>query len=300
MTPEEKYTFIHNFLPHAQRKTRARLIQNKAFFVYCLLLVAVFAIFSVVPKMYPGILGFASSISVGDLFKYANRTREEAGLADLRLNPELTKAAEAKAADMFKDDYWAHVSPKTGKEPWDFILAQDYDYSYAGENLAKNFSNSREVVDAWYNSPSHRENLLSKNYDEVGYAVVNGVLDGYKTTLVVQMFGRPRNPTYLASAEVEGKLLKDSAQKEQLAAVPLAQPISSQVGSVLPAMDVATMYKYIAGVFAGFVISLLALDIWYSKRKAIPKLTGHAFAHLTFFIAALVGVLFVFSPGKIL
>ena len=135
MTPEEKYTFIHNFLPHAQRKTRARLIQNKAFFVYCLLLVAVFAIFSVVPKMYPGILGFASSISVGDLFKYANRTREEAGLADLRLNPELTKAAEAKAADMFKDDYWAHVSPKTGKEPWDFILAQDYDYFIAQATL---------------------------------------------------------------------------------------------------------------------------------------------------------------------
>jgi uncharacterized protein YkwD len=69
-----------------------------------------------------------------------------------------------------------------GTEPWDFILGEKYDYIYAGENLAKNFSTFDDVVEAWYNSPSHKENLLNKNYTEMGFAIVNGELNGYETT----------------------------------------------------------------------------------------------------------------------
>ena len=83
--------------------------------------------------------------------------RDEAGLDSLRLNPTLTAAAKRKAEHMFAENYWAHISP-TGVEPWYFILDSGYDYSYAGENLAKNFNTSKEVVAAWYQSPTHRDN----------------------------------------------------------------------------------------------------------------------------------------------
>src|SRR3989339_848370 len=40
-----------------------------------------------------------------------------------------------------------------------------------------------------------KENIINKNYTQVGYAIVNGVLNGEETTLVVQMFNKPINPT---------------------------------------------------------------------------------------------------------
>ena len=135
-----------------------------------------------------GVLGYASNINSDELLKYTNQRRVDFGLEPLSMNSALSKAAQKKAEDMFKYGYWAHVSP-TGTEPWSFILAQDYDYVFAGENLARNFSRSKDVVDAWFASPSHRENLLNRNYRDMGFAITNGVLDGYETTVVVQMFG---------------------------------------------------------------------------------------------------------------
>jgi hypothetical protein len=41
------------------------------------------------------------------------------------------------------------------------------------------------------NSQTHRDNIMSGRYTEIGVAVVNGILDGQETTLVVQHFGRP-------------------------------------------------------------------------------------------------------------
>jgi len=293
----EKYQFLSHFLPHPVRKTRAKLLSNTAVLSYSIILIVLISLFHIVPKVLPGTLGYASNIKVEDLFKLTNDIRAERNLSALRLNPVLTKAARLKADHMFNNDYWAHVAPD-GTEPWDFILDAGYDYAFAGENLAKNFGLSSEVVEAWYRSPSHKDNLLSSNYDEVGFAVVNGVLDGYETTLVVQMFGRPRSPAYLASAEEEKKLLEavSIAAPETVVPVIAIEPASE----VLPAIDVGTASKTITFVVSGFLFLLLAMDIWYTRRKAIPKLTGHAYAHLSFLIITAIGVWLALSPGRIL
>lgn len=301
----EKFQFIHHFLPHPEKKSRANLLTNKAIFVYCALILVVTATLRLVPKFAPGILGYASNISVKDLLQYTNKKREDAGQSDLRLNAKLTAAAQAKANDIFKKGYWAHVSPN-GTEPWDFILGQKYDYIYAGENLAKNFSTSKEVVEAWYKSPSHKGNLLSTNYDEVGFAVVNGVMNGYETTIVVQMFGRPRQPSMVASVYEEKSVLEQNASKTAVEPVkgtqtasetPSAQIVSSQP---YPKIDVTLATKSISLAFGGFVGSLLALDIWYSKKKGINKFTGQTFAHLTILLVVILSIWFVLQPGMVL
>lgn len=178
----------HLLLPHHTNNHRARALHLDALFVYVL----AFTLFNIglrsLHKSYPDILGYATNIAVDQLLASTNAKRAENGLPALKLNSELSQAAAGKASDMFANNYWSHVSP-SGKTPWEFIVGAGYNYTVAGENLAKNFMDSQGVVDAWMASPTHRENILKGNYQEVGYAVVNGVLNGEETTLVVQMFG---------------------------------------------------------------------------------------------------------------
>jgi hypothetical protein len=300
----DKFQFMYHFLPHPENKTRAGLLSHKAILVYCLLIVFATGMFRLIPLVFPGVLGYASDINVSDLLKDTNKKRTEAGLSELRLNQKLTEAASKKASHMFTKNYWAHISPD-GTEPWDFILGENYDYIYAGENLAKNFSHSDDVVDAWMNSPSHRDNLLSPNYDEVGFSVKNGVLDGYETTLVVQMFGRPRAKGQVASIYEEKNLLAELEEsKTETAAniAPKGAPTTEIKTTVSnkPILDVGTATKTISLTFGGFVGSLLALDIWYSKKKGILKFTGHTFAHLTILTVVILCVWFVLKPGLVM
>lgn len=178
-------------LPDKREKKRAKAVQHSALLSYVFFVISLIVTSYLIALSIPGILGYATNVNKNDLLNYTNIKRQEVGLNQLVINEKLSSAAESKANDMFRENYWAHTSP-SGKEPWDFIIASGYDYLYAGENLAVDFSESKSVVEAWYNSPSHRANLLNDKYTEIGFAVVNGELEGRKTTLIVQMFGYPR------------------------------------------------------------------------------------------------------------
>jgi len=297
----KRRNFIYAFLPHPQKEERATLLSTKVLFLYSFLLSTVLIAFKFLPCYAPGVLSYASDIYVKELLTYTNDVRADAGLSPLELNNKLSRAAYAKAKDMFADNYWAHVAPD-GTQPWDFILGAGYDYSYAGENLAKNFNGSKEVVDAWYKSESHRENLLNPKYDDIGFAVVDGVLDGYETTLVVQDFGKERVPTYLGSASVSPvaeQSVELIEEKAPVASVSLPEP-SPVEEIVLPSIDIPSAARLIDIILWVFLSLLLLLDVWYSRRKGIRKISGHEFAHLLFLLFVFVGVWFAISPGRIL
>ncbi len=298
-----KYQFMYHFLPHPEEKRRATLLANPSILAYCLFIVAVALVIRLIPLILPGIMGYASDINTGDLLRYTNQRRADAGLSALKINSALSLAAQRKAEHMFAKGYWAHIAPD-GTEPWDFILGAGYDYVYAGENLAKNFSTSKDVVQAWYNSPSHKQNLMNKNYQEVGFASVNGVLNGYQTTLVVQMFGSPR----LVAAGVN----KDTYQVQTQAIVPeefevkniqthiVQQPQLYQQISVRPVINIQLATKIFTGLMGVFVTFLLALDLWYSKKMGIAKINGNSLAHMSFLILVILSIWFVLKPGAII
>lgn len=298
----DKFMFVHHFLPHPEKKERAKLLSFKAFGIYIVLVVALMGLFRLLPVMAPGVLGYASNINVKDLLDKTNSMREDTGLNTLVLNEKLSQAAHEKALHMFENDYWAHVSPE-GVEPWDFILGVDYDYIYAGENLAKNFSSSSDVVKAWMESPTHRDNILNRNYKEIGFAVVNGTLNGYETTLVVQMFGQPRNLSQIATKVDEDKILRQVSTQGVTTASPNTETIGGEESIVVhsdPMVNVGDVSKYFSVLLVGFVLGLLVLDIWYSAKKGIFKFTGHTVAHLLIFIFVLFSIWFVLKPGAIL
>jgi uncharacterized protein YkwD len=126
----------------------------------------------------------SSVLSQQEILDLVNQDRALHGLSKLSINPTLSLAALAKAEDMLSHNYFAHISPD-GTTPWYWIKSMGYNYSYAGENLAEGYSEAEELQRSWMASPTHRANILSPNYSEVGLAVVSY----HNTNLVVQMFG---------------------------------------------------------------------------------------------------------------
>ncbi len=122
------------------------------------------------------------------IIEKTNEERNNNGLPTLKENEELNQAAFLKAQDMLGNDYFAHTSP-AGVEPWFWFAKADYEYRYAGENLAMDFSSASSVHNAWMKSPTHKENILSTDYEEIGVAVLTGVIDGKETRIAVQFFG---------------------------------------------------------------------------------------------------------------
>ena len=127
-----------------------------------------------------------------------NNNRISNNVPPLTTNLYLTMAARLKVDDMAKKGYFSHQEPD-GAMAWNLMERVNYAYSYAGENLAVNFFDARDVVTAWMNSQTHRNNILSPNFTEVGVAATRGVYQGKETVFVVQMFGAPPAPDKIYS-----------------------------------------------------------------------------------------------------
>lgn len=123
------------------------------------------------------------------LVDQTNSERNADSLGTLIPNSKLEVAARLKAEDMASKGYFAHNSPD-GKTPWYWFEKAGYDYAAAGENLAVNFTDSKDVTEAWMRSPSHRANILNGNYTEIGIATARGTYKGKDAIFVVQEFGR--------------------------------------------------------------------------------------------------------------
>jgi hypothetical protein len=131
-----------------------------------------------------------SSVLPSVVVDLTNKERADLAEPSLHHSAVLDAAAQMKADDMAKRGYFAHFAPD-GTSPWHWFDEAGYRYAYAGENLAVHFTDSGEVVDAWMNSPKHRENIVNKNFTEIGVGTAKGTYEGYDTVFVVQLFGTP-------------------------------------------------------------------------------------------------------------
>lgn len=133
-----------------------------------------------------------SSFAIGadTVLQLSNQARSEHSIQALTPNTTLMSAAQAKAEDMAANHYFAHFSP-SGKTPWDFFKEAGYSYRVAGENLAITNENEQAVINGWLNSPTHRENLLSNQYGDIGIGIARfGDYQGNKnTTVIVALYG---------------------------------------------------------------------------------------------------------------
>ena len=129
-------------------------------------------------------------LRLNQLIQLTNEYREKNGLPQLKVNNRLSAAAQTYAERMAKEGFFDHVAPD-GRTIADRINASGYSYLVCGENIAEGYNSPEEVMKAWIESPSHRENLLFPKFQEigVGYAIGSSTESGDRYPYWVQEFG---------------------------------------------------------------------------------------------------------------
>jgi hypothetical protein len=177
-------------IPHEENDYKPHLLRWRAIGFLCLMMVVAEAVLFFGPSYFDMRSKQFGIIIANALVDGTNSNRVANDLPALTVNPLLQEAAQEKANDMSKNSYFAHTSP-AGITPWYWFENVGYDFSYAGENLAVNFTDSQDVTNAWMNSPEHRANILNVNFTDIGIAMATGTYEGQPATYVVELFGTP-------------------------------------------------------------------------------------------------------------
>jgi hypothetical protein len=325
---------LHYFYPVHTNDHKPRLLHTPVLLLLSFLLLTYQVLLQVAPQVGVGILGYAANIPPVEVVNITNTKRQEAGAGTLEVNHLLEQAARSKGLHMLENGYWSHVAPD-GTEPWAFFLDSGYKYKYAGENLARDFTNPDSAVDAWLASPSHRDNLLSGKYSQIGVAVVEGDMNGVDTTIIVQLFGAPAGdlapgvPVAEASTEETS-----SSSPEQLVLeitnnsptpASAAEPSSIQTPTEVSASKTALVVgdpsetltaggtgaisslsispfqstKSLSAFTITLLLGVFTVDGIVVAKKKIPRIGGRTFAHIAFLGMALALIL-IARAGQIL
>jgi len=133
-----------------------------------------------------------------------NEVRAEKGLRPLALSPSLTAAAATHSQNMARLGFFAHES-HDGTQFWQrisrFYVSRGFTGWSVGENLVFGTApmTADDVVQAWLDSPPHRQNLLNPTWREIGVGVVDatgapGVFGGDDVLLATADFGVRTKP----------------------------------------------------------------------------------------------------------
>lgn len=153
---------------------------------------------------------FSQKLTKDEIIFWTNDERFKAGLPALENDLELDSVAQIRLSDMEEKQYFEHYSPE-GRGISEEAISYGYQFIAIGENLAEgDFKDSQALVEAWMNSPGHRENILKDNYTRIGIAAKEVIFEGRKTWLVVQAFSRP-----LSECDQPSKDLKAEVERER-------------------------------------------------------------------------------------
>lgn len=179
-------------------------------------------------------LNLSATVYPAVLADLTNENRAVYGIQKLAWNSDLEKAAKLKAEDMAQNNYFAHTSP-SGISPWYWLREVNYNFIYAGENLAVDFTESVNVQNAWLQSPGHRDNLLNSKFTEIGIATADGFYKGRKTTFVVEFFGQP-----LVYNTEENKIVNQNTEvvREEKVDTIIDMPVAGAMIENIPAPEV--------------------------------------------------------------
>jgi uncharacterized protein YkwD len=134
-----------------------------------------------------------------DVIQEINAMRMEHGLPPLRVSAELTAAANAHSREMLQYGFFSHLSAKGvafSRRMRTEYRAAGYRTWSVGENLIWSSPDltADQAVQAWFNDPPHRANLLSPKWREIGLGSGHasdapGLYGGRAVTVLTADFG---------------------------------------------------------------------------------------------------------------
>ncbi|MEK7608445.1 MAG: CAP domain-containing protein [Patescibacteria group bacterium] len=262
-----------HFLPHQGNEQKPQLLRSQAAILLFVLVLFLELGFFLRTSVDGKLDTFFAAVLPSVLVDKTNEVRISERVGLLKQSPALEVAAIAKAKDMAKKGYFAHTSPD-GVSPWSWIKGAGYTYSHAGENLAINFTDSRDVVDAWLASPRHRANLLNGKYTEIGIATAEGVYEGRDAIFIVQFFGRPARPkTRLAEKDTDTINISPSGGKSVLENRPIVSEAVVLKNTQAIAVKGEIDENFIAETTGSTVSMLTPYATISQKIFANPKMT---------------------------
>ena len=117
------------------------------------------------------------------VLQLVNCERAKRDLAPLHVQYNLMRAARVHSRTMATVPFFSHVSP-SGLSPCERAIA--FGYTVAGcrswslaENIAWGYgsaSTAEQIVRGWMNSPSHRRNILTAAFRDIGIGVAQSTL----------------------------------------------------------------------------------------------------------------------------
>jgi uncharacterized protein YkwD len=313
------YLFYY-FVPHRKNNHKAKILHTSSLASFMVLLLLLQVALHFAPRSSGQVLGYAAQISRDEVVRLTNEKRSGVGVGAVSFNATLSAAAQKKAEHMLANDYWAHVAPD-GTEPWYFFTNSGYKYKYAGENLARDFSSAIAAVDAWMASPSHKDNLLSSKYKEIGIGVAEGDLSGVDTTIIVQLFGTPVSdsvaqvpvakantaiasagsptPTVAPSATVTPTPIDNIVVTDFASGPPEPLGESASSNSFYASISSFDTTKAISFSIIGLLSVATVIDGAYIAFRKIPRVAGRSLAHFAF-LGMILLIVIVARSGQIL
>lgn len=111
-----------------------------------------------------------------------NELRLKESLPQLKVNFGLQNFAVARAEEINNASTFTHLSK---------LRVENYSRSFSltGELIASNYLTTDDVINGWLKSPTHRDILLSKDFDSIGIGIVKN--NPKLEDIVVVELGKP-------------------------------------------------------------------------------------------------------------
>jgi uncharacterized protein YkwD len=130
---------------------------------------------------------FKLSVDEQVVLDLTNAERAKEKLGPLKANELLTKAAREHSANMAKQQKMDHVLDD--KKPDDRVKAVGYQFAAMAENVAMGQRTPSETIATWMSSTAgHKENMLNKDYTEIGIGIA---VDKEGQRYWTQVFAKP-------------------------------------------------------------------------------------------------------------
>lgn len=288
----KKHFIPHKGNDHQPHFLRDKNTRNLVFAIFAIEFIVL--LLPLIPPLYLMGNRFTASVLPAVLDDLTNQNRQAQHLAVLTVNPLLNEVAQLKAEDMASKGYFAHTSPD-GNAPWYWFKKVGYNYEYAGENLAVDFTDSQDVSAAWMNSPEHKANILKNDYTEVGTGIATGTYEGKPTVFVAQEFGKPASKTItnvsvrVATNVVPVSSLKGTSTPRVLGAeansiatetVPVSSQVQKSYQQTYKKINIFEKYaasprhiaNIILAIFGVLIIIALLFKLFIRMDKQHPRL----------------------------